>query len=662
MSTTMTAPPTPRQSPDYPVHVKADAHPHASRWLWLVKWLLLIPHAVVLAVLWIAFVVLSLAAFVAILVTGRYPRAMFDFNLGVMRWSWRVSYYGYSALATDQYPPFTLSDVPDYPAHLEVDYPEHLSRGLVLVKWWLLALPHYLVVGILVGGGTWWVADDDSPARFAWGGGLVGVLVLVGAVVLALTGRYPRSLYDLVMGLNRWVLRVCAYAALMTDDYPPFRLDMGPDEPGGTVSPGDAERGPAAPAMATAPATRVPQAQRPEAGTGWTAGRIIGVVVGSLLAMTSLAVLTGGTALLVADNAMRDDAGYVTWADREVSSSGYAVTIPSFRLDTGPGATTLPRRMLGDVRLRATAPGGDSVFVGIASSSEVERYLGDVARAVPDAGWADGREIAGGAPTTPPTELAIWDASVVGTGTNELNWTPRSGDWALVLMNADASADVSADVSVGAQLPWLGRAGVAVLIGGLILLVGGVSLVATAVRRASRQLSGTDGSRMTSATKPFEYQIESVTLPEQPTLVVRGTIGQGQFGSFLGAAFARVSEVAQADGMYVSGPPFARLHPEPDGTFTVEAGFPVSGMLLGQGDVKAAHLPGGSALRTTHRGGYAETRNAHEALHAYASGHGMSPAGDAWEVYLDGPDVAEPRTLVVLPIRPSSEAPATAAG
>jgi effector-binding domain-containing protein len=164
---------------------------------------------------------------------------------------------------------------------------------------------------------------------------------------------------------------------------------------------------------------------------------------------------------------------------------------------------------------------------------------------------------------------------------------------------------------------------------------------------------------MTSATQPVEYQVETARLTEQPSLVVRGTIGEGRFGSFLGDAFARVSEVAQSDGMYLSGPPFARLCPERDGTFTVEAGFPVSGMLLGQGDVKASHLPGGAVLRTTHRGGYAETRKAHEALYAYASGHGLSPAGDAWEVYLDGPEVAEPRTVVVLPVRPSSEGAAT---
>jgi len=215
----------------YPVRVDADLQPGLSRWLWLVKWILVIPHYVVLVFLWTAFVVLSVFAFAAILVTGRYPRSIFEFNVGVLRWSWRVSYYAYGSLGTDHYPPFTLGERPDYPAHLEVAYPERLSRGLVLVKWWLLAIPHYLVLGVFLGG--WYVTYTQDGRWNTPGGGLIGLLVLVAAVVLLFTGRYPQSIFDLVLGLNRWVLRVAAYAALMTDEYPPFRLDLGGSDPGG---------------------------------------------------------------------------------------------------------------------------------------------------------------------------------------------------------------------------------------------------------------------------------------------------------------------------------------------------------------------------------------------------------------------------------------------
>jgi len=215
----------------YPARIEATLDPGLSRWLWLVKWLLIIPHAIVLAFLWLAFWVLTVVAFFAILFTGRYPRGIFNFNVGVMRWHWRVGYYSFAGFGTDRYPPFTLADVPDYPVHLTVDYPQRLSRGLVLVKWWLLAIPHYIVVGIFAGGGTY-VAWQTHNNNLSWsGGGLIGLLALISVIVLLFSGRYPRPLYDFILGMDRWAVRVAAYAALMTDRYPPFRLDQGGTEP-----------------------------------------------------------------------------------------------------------------------------------------------------------------------------------------------------------------------------------------------------------------------------------------------------------------------------------------------------------------------------------------------------------------------------------------------
>jgi Domain of unknown function (DUF4389) len=228
--TTVESPPA-EAVPGYPVRLDGALDPGLRRWLWLVKWLLLIPHVIVLFFLWVAVAFVTLIAFFAILITARYPRPLFDFTVGVIRWTWRVSFYGYSALGTDRYPPFRLAADPNYPAEFTVPYPQRLSRGLVLVKWWLLAIPQYIVVGAFSGGG--WGSEHNGGG---WPG-LITVLVFFAAVALLFTGRYPRGLFAFVMGLNRWVYRVLAYAILLRDEYPPFRLDQGGTDPGSGLAP-----------------------------------------------------------------------------------------------------------------------------------------------------------------------------------------------------------------------------------------------------------------------------------------------------------------------------------------------------------------------------------------------------------------------------------------
>ena len=208
----------PEAKPPHPLTFKGELTEPLSQWLWLVKWFLLIPHFIVLFFLWIAAVVLWVLSFFAILFTSKYPRSFFDFNVGVLRWTWRVGFYSYLALGTDKYPPFTLK-AGGYPAELDVTYPERLNSGLVLVKWWLLAVPHYFVLAFFWGSPElWW---GNWGARWP---GLGFMLVLFAAIVLLFTGRYPKDIYNLVLGINRWTARVATYSGLMTDRYPPFRL------------------------------------------------------------------------------------------------------------------------------------------------------------------------------------------------------------------------------------------------------------------------------------------------------------------------------------------------------------------------------------------------------------------------------------------------------
>jgi len=417
-------------STTYPVRVEASLQEPLSRWLWLLKWMLVIPHYIVLAFLWMAFVVLSVVAAFAILFTGHYPRGIFDFNVGVLRWSWRVGYYSYSGLGTDRYPPFTLAE-----------------RRTV---------------------------NEHYP--MLWQGGLIGILVLVAAVVLLFTGRYPRTIFDLVLGLNRWVLRVAAYAGLMTDEYPPFRLDAGAAEPGGPdlhLSPGSGP--PSGPTSG-------------RSGGSWGVGRVVGAVLGSLLVLTSFGLLAGGGAVKVADSAARDTHGYLMSDTVRYSSPGYAATSEPVTF----GFTrwrSWPQRWIGTVKVTLDARTANGAFVGLAPTSAVERYLHGVART--RMSFAGDRLVShqftdGISPRNAPTDEHFWVASTSGRGHRTLTWQPRTGDWTLVVMNGEGTTPVSAGVAVGATMPALDNLALGLLVSGGVLLVCGAGvLTAVLVRRRS---------------------------------------------------------------------------------------------------------------------------------------------------------------------------------
>ena len=184
----------------YPLRYDVEYPERLSRWLIFVKWLLVIPHLLILFALGAVASVIGYIAWFAILFTKRYPRGLFDLVVNVNRWNANVG--AYTGLFRDEYPPFSW-EAGQYPVNYEVDYPEQLSRWLIFVKW-LLAVPHIIVL-LFVG----------LAAYIAW---------LIAWFAILFTKRFPRGLFDFIVGYLRWNYRVGAYMYLLRDDYPPFSL------------------------------------------------------------------------------------------------------------------------------------------------------------------------------------------------------------------------------------------------------------------------------------------------------------------------------------------------------------------------------------------------------------------------------------------------------
>jgi hypothetical protein len=196
----MSAEATVAGAPGYPLRYDVDYAEELSRWLIFVKWLLAIPHFMILYALGIASAVITFIAFFAILFTKRYPRGLFDFVVNVNRWNANVT--GYTGLFRDEYPPFSW-EPGQYAVTYEVDYPAELNRWLPLIKW-LLAIPHVIVLYFLF-----------IAAFVAW---------VIAWFAILFTKRFPRGLFDFIVGVLRWQYRVNVYTGLLRDEYPPFSL------------------------------------------------------------------------------------------------------------------------------------------------------------------------------------------------------------------------------------------------------------------------------------------------------------------------------------------------------------------------------------------------------------------------------------------------------
>ncbi|MDO8614269.1 MAG: DUF4389 domain-containing protein [Dehalococcoidia bacterium] len=184
----------------YPLRYDVEYPENLSRLLIFVKWLLAIPHLIILYALLVVAEVMLLIAFFAILFTRKFPKGLFDFVVNTLRWNANVT--AYVGLLRDDYPPFSW-DAGKYPVTYEVDYPEQLSRWAPLYKW-LLALPHYAVLLLLIIGAA--------------------VLWSIACLAILITGRFPQGMFNFIVGVMRWNNRVTAYVYFMRDEYPPFSL------------------------------------------------------------------------------------------------------------------------------------------------------------------------------------------------------------------------------------------------------------------------------------------------------------------------------------------------------------------------------------------------------------------------------------------------------
>ena len=241
--------------------------------------------------------------------------------------------------------------------------------------------------------------------------------------------------------------------------------------------------------MATAtPSPPLVQPPPPPPSRPWGAGRIIATVAASVFLLLGLGLIVGGAGVKIADATLRED-GYLMGNTTTWQSPGYAVRSESAQIHTDSTEFDLPDRILGKLRVTADPGTANGVFVGVARTADVDRYLRGVATSTIKDPFGGARAettfVDGGSPRVAPTDATFWEASAAGTGEQTITWKPRAGDWTLVVMNGEGTTPVSADVAVGAELPVLGTVGIVMLVVGLVMIgASGIGLW-LALRRGS---------------------------------------------------------------------------------------------------------------------------------------------------------------------------------
>ena len=239
----------------------------------------------------------------------------------------------------------------------------------------------------------------------------------------------------------------------------------------------------------TAPSPRAPArveqtSEKLAPASRWTAGRIAPLVIGALLVLVAL-VLVGGGGTAMWAYLFKREGGYVTTGVHRFSTAGSALATKPTQLGSAGVGWLYSPPLLGKVRIRVTSQSaGPPLFVGIARSSDVDRYLAGVDRTVINDFWdEDVQPVGGGRVTSAPATQRFWVASSNGARASNLVWKPTDGRWAVVVMRADGRPGLDVSADLGARPPALPWIALGLLVAGGVFMVGGVLLIIGAIRR-----------------------------------------------------------------------------------------------------------------------------------------------------------------------------------